>query len=82
LFDPKATEFKMDTYNFTIKPRSWMGTSSRLIATVEDNLVIGTDVNQIKVYPTPHLDLIYNRITMPAGAQIADLAAIKVGDQA
>ncbi len=81
LFDPNKREFTMDSYNFTIKARSWMGTSSRLIATVADNLVFGTDSSKLAMYPTQNLNLIKNRILFPAGCQIADLEMLQVGDQ-
>jgi hypothetical protein len=80
--DRDKQEFQMDNLSFTIKPRSWMGTSQRLIATVANNLVFGTDQNQIEIAPTLRTNLIETRMIMPAGVQIADLAAIKVGNQA
>lgn len=68
-----------------IQPATWMGTSGRVIATVDGNLVMGTnqleDGNKIgKLIPTLHgYDAIIKMIT---GYQIADLEYLVVNNQA
>jgi hypothetical protein len=67
-----------------IIPCSWMGTSSRLIATPKENLLMGTDLlsdmNQINM--VPDVWTIKTGIGFKVGFQIRDLAAIRVNDQA
>ncbi len=65
-----------------LKPVFWMGTSQRLIATVKDNLVFGTDIERVTLNPTPHLDIIQIRQKMPIGMEIQDLEVLTVNDQA
>ena len=74
-------EYKIDNKNFSLKPVSWMGTSARLIVTLANNLVMGTDADRIEVYPTTHLNIIQTRLMMPVGFEIQDLEAIFVNDQ-
>lgn len=78
----ESGEYMLDGANGSLKWVSWMGTSSRLILVPNNNLVMATDNNQIKAYPTPHLNLINVRFMIPVGFQIQDLAAIIVNDQA
>jgi hypothetical protein len=59
-----------------------MGTSQRLIATIPNNLVLGTDIEAAQVYATPHLNIIETRLMMPLGCQFQDLGAMAVNDQA
>jgi hypothetical protein len=59
-----------------------MGTSSRLIATLPDNLVFGTDVERVQVAASQRRNIIEVRLMMPIGTQIQDLDAILVNDQA
>lgn len=70
--------------NNIIKPVSWLSGSRRLISTLPNNLVAGTDqmsdMNEIKVMEQMyHLEA---GLTFMLGFQIADLAAMKVSDQA
>ncbi len=82
-YKPDATDrYKIDNKNFYLEPESWMGTSQRLIATIPNNLVMGTDIDRVAVYPTPHLNIIQTRLMMPVGFEIQDLEAIYVNDQA
>jgi hypothetical protein len=74
--------YKMDNLNVEIMPASWMGTSGRLIATLPQNLVFGTDLEQIEVAATQRRNIIEVRNMMPAGCQIQDLEAIFVNDVA
>jgi len=74
--------YRIDNVNAQLKPVAWMGTSSRLIATFEQNLVFGTDIEQIALYATPSLDILKIRQKMPLGCEIQDLDVIKVNDQA
>lgn len=66
-----------------IKPVSWLSGSRRIIATVQDNLVAGTDqlsdMNQIKSIPQHYT--IQTSTTFVIGFQIQDLAVLKVNDQ-
>lgn len=81
-YTPSVTGgYRIDNVNATMIASPEMGTSSRIICTVQDNLVFGTDINEIGFYPTPHLDLLQIRNKMPVGLQIADLEAIVVNEQ-
>jgi hypothetical protein len=84
-FDPnKEGEYKLDGVKAILTPCDFMGTSQRLVATFDNNLVFGTDADSLKSYPTPHLNLFQNRIMMNAGCQIKDIGAevLVVNDQA
>lgn len=82
-FDKNAEgRYKLDNVNAEIRPVAWMGTSSRLIATVENNLVFGTDIERVQVAASQRRNIIEVRNMMPAGTQIQDLGAIVVNDQA
>lgn len=76
--------YQLDGINATLVPCSFMGSSQRLVATYDSNLVFGTDTEKLSNYPTPHLNLMQNRILFPAGCQIRDIGAevFKVNDQA
>ncbi len=67
-----------------VRPVSWLSGSRRLIATVEGNLVAGTDqlsdMNVIK--PIPRHYTLETSTTFVLGFQIQDLAVLKVSDQA
>lgn len=75
-------DYKMDNKNAVIRPVAWMGTSSRIIATVPNNLVFGTDVENIKVSASVRRNIIESRPMMAAGCQIADLDCLIVNDLA
>lgn len=82
-FNPSATgEYRINNTNFVLRPADFMGTSQRIIATVKDNLVFGSDIENVTVYSTPHLNILQNRLMMPAGCQIQDLDALIVNDVA
>jgi hypothetical protein len=82
-FVPQAGSYKIDGYpNMELKPVAWMGTSARLIATIQGNLIIGTDGDAIQLAATSRRNIIEVRQMMPVGMQIADLEAIYVNDQA
>lgn len=66
-----------------IKPVPWLSGSRRLIATVKDNLVAGTDelsdMNDIR--STPQMYTVNAGITFVIGFQIQDLEVLVVSDQ-
>lgn len=74
-------QYKLDAIDAILQPTSILGTSQRLVATVDNNLVFGTDTERISMYPTPYLNLMKNRLLFPAGCEIQDLDAIVVNDQ-
>jgi hypothetical protein len=74
--------YRIDNVNAELKPVAWMGTSNRLIATIPQNLVFGTDIEQIQMHATPHLDILQIRQKMPLGCEIQDLGVLVVNDQA
>ncbi len=74
--------YKLDNKNVTIVPVSFMGTSDRLIYTMPNNLVFGTDLEQVATFASMRRNIIEVRHMMPAGCQIADLDALFVNDQA
>lgn len=75
-------DYKLDNINGIIRPVGWMNSSARLIATVENNLVFGTDIENVQVAASVRRNIIEARPMMAAGTQIQDLAAIFVNDQA
>ena len=75
-------QYKLDGINAVLMPCAFMGTSQRIIATMRNNFVLGTDTEQLRTYPTRHLNLLRNRILFPVGCQIKDLAALQCNDQA
>jgi hypothetical protein len=81
-FDRSQKVFPLDNRNGVLKPVAWMGTSSRLIATLPGNLIFGTDLDRLAMHPTPHLNLLRNRIMFAAGTQIRDFDVLKCNDQA
>lgn len=81
--DPAVTgDYALDNKKMFLRPVAWMGDSQRLIATVADNLVFGTDVERVSIYPTRHLNILQLRFMMPIGMQIQDLEVLTVNDQA
>ena len=82
-FQPNVTGgYRLDNRNAILTPADFMGTSRRLIATVDGNLVFGSDAEQVQVHATPYLNYIKVRLMMPVGLQIQDLEALVVNDQA
>lgn len=82
-FDKNAEgRYKLDNLNFEIRPVAWMGTSSRLILTTENNLVFGTDIERVQVAASMRRNIIEVRLMFPVGTQVQDLAAMVVNDQA
>lgn len=75
-------DYRIDGRNAFLRPVAWMGTSQRLIATLPNNLVFGTDLERVATHPTPHLNILQIRHMMPAGCQIADLEALYVNNVA
>ena len=75
-------EYTIDGFNAVLRPVAFMGTSARLIATLPDNLVFGTNVEAIQVAASVRRNIIESRPMMAAGCQIQDLDAIVVNDQA
>jgi len=75
-------QYLLDGINAVLQPVAFMGTSQRLVATWDGNLVFGTDLERLSMFPTPHLNLLRNRILFPAGCQIRDLDVITINDQA
>ena len=67
-----------------IAPRSWMGTSQRIISTPTLNLLAGVDaLGDIDTLVTDvELEIIKWRIFFAVGFQIRDLQAMKINDQA
>lgn len=75
-------KYKLDGINATLEPLAMMGNSGRLIATVDGNLVVGTDIESIAVEATKRRNIIEVRQLMDLGTQIQDLDALVVNDQA
>jgi hypothetical protein len=75
-------EYNLDGINAVLRPVAFMGTSQRLVATLPNNLVFGTNVEAVETFPTPHLNIMKIRHMMPVGCQIQDLEALVVNDQA
>jgi hypothetical protein len=75
-------QYQLDGVNAVLQPSSILGTSQRLVATIDGNLVFGTDTERLAMFPTPHLNILQNRIMFPAGCQIRDLEFLYVNDQA
>jgi hypothetical protein len=82
-FQPLNGSYKIDGYaNIELRPTALMGNSGRLIATVNGNLIIGTDGDSIQIAATARRNIIEVRQMMPIGCQIADLAAVFINDAA
>jgi hypothetical protein len=82
-FDPnKEGLYMIDGTKHEIVPRSWMGTSQRLIASPksEKNVFFGMDSDSCQFHATPELNYIKLRVTFPLGLQIADDDAIFCND--
>jgi hypothetical protein len=75
-------EYRLDGINAVLRPMAMMNASQRLIATVENNLVIGTDNDAVEVHASMRRNIIEVRQLMPIGTEIQDLDAIIVNDQA
>jgi hypothetical protein len=74
--------YKLDNLNVELVPHAMLGTSSRLIATMDNNLVVGTNAEQVEVAASMRRNIVEVRAMMPIGMQIQDLGAIWVNDQA
>lgn len=82
-FNPDATgRYRLNNVNAFLQATSWMGTSQRLIATIDDNLAIGTDGDRIQVASSIRRNVVEARSMMPIGYQIADLDAMVVNSNA
>ncbi|RQO65088.1 hypothetical protein DBR40_24770 [Pedobacter sp. KBW01] len=67
-----------------IKPCTWMGTSSRLIVTPYENMLVGLDGigDTDKIHTDVELEIIKYRWLFNLGAQFRDIQAVRVNDQA
>lgn len=75
--------YKLDGYkDITIIAASWMGNSSRIIYTLDQNLVFGTDGDGVTMHPSIKYDTIELRMKLPIGFEIQDEAVLIVNDQA
>lgn len=82
-FNPDATgKYRINNANAYLQPVSWMGTSKRLIATIDDVLTIGTDGDSVQVASSVRRNIIEVRLMMPIGLQISDLDAMLVSSDA
>lgn len=83
-FDPTPTGgFKLDNMNATLQPTAIIPqTSGRLLATVKDNLCIGTNVEDISLSSSVRRNIIENRPMIPMGCQYADPDLMYVNEQA
>lgn len=77
-----TNRYRINNQNAFLQPVSWMGTSGRLIATIDDNLAMGTDGDAVQVATSVRRNIIEARLMMPIGFQIADLDAMLVSTQA
>ncbi len=68
-------QYQLDGINAVLVPAAFMGTSQRLVATFDNNLIFGTDIDGLTNYPTMHLNLLQNRILMNVGCQIRDIGS-------
>lgn len=75
-------QYQLDGMNAVLQPDPIMGSSQRLIATFDNNMIIGTDTERLSMHPTRHLNLLRNRIMFPLGCQIRDFDVMRVNDQA
>jgi hypothetical protein len=81
-FKPDETgRYKIDGVNAYLMPQVFMGNSQRLIATLDGNLVVGTDIEQVQVHATARMNISEVRQMMPLGVQIQDLDCLVVNDQ-
>lgn len=82
-FDPKMQDkIKLDNRKAVLQAVDWLDGSQRLIATADSNLIFGTDMDTLKMYPTPHLNILQNRIMFAVGCQIRDFDMLRCNDQA
>lgn len=75
-------QYALDGMNAVLTPVAFMGNSQRLVATYDNNLVFGTDIERVTTHATPYLNLLRARLMMPLGCQIRDLSTLFVNDQA
>src|SRR6185312_1058066 len=69
-FQPDATgRYRINNQNAFLQPVSWMGTSQRVIATIDDNLAMGTDGDNVQVAVSVRRNIIEVRAMMPVGFQ-------------
>lgn len=67
-----------------VVPATWLGSSSRLIATPKENILTGVDAvgDFDKIHVETEFELIKLRLLFAIGSQFRDLAALRVNDQA
>lgn len=75
-------QYQLDGSNAVLQPAKFLGTSGRLIATMDNNMVLGTDTERVSVHATPHLNLFQARIMFPIGCQWRDYDRVYVNDHA
>ena len=75
-------QYKLDGMNATLEPLAMMGNSQRLIATIENNLIVGTDIESVEVEASKRRNIIEVRQMMDLGCEIQDLDALVVNDAA
>lgn len=65
------------------KPASWIGTSRRIVSTMKENLIMGTDLlsDVNKIGTDEHIHTLDAAITFLLGFQIRDLGALRINDQ-
>lgn len=83
-FEPRVTkDYAIDSTNMILRPASFLpAASQKLIMTVPNNLVFGTDNESININATPHLNYLKIRNLFPGGCEIQDTDALFVNDQA
>lgn len=75
-------DYKLDGKNAILRPVGFMKDSQRLIGTVQNNLVFGTNVETIQVAASMRRNIIESRPMMAVGCEIQDLDVLVVNDQA
>jgi hypothetical protein len=75
-------KYMLDGMKAELVPASWLGTSSRLIATVDNNLVMGTNTGDVSFPTSVRRNILELRALMPIGFQISDFGAMIVNDLA
>ena len=82
-FEPRANgEYFVDGYrNIRLRPVSWLGSSGRVIATLREGLVYGTDGESVELHTSMRRNIIEVRQMMPVGFQMSDVEVVFPNDQ-
>jgi hypothetical protein len=81
-FEPTDVEgATINGFKARLVPESWMGSGDFMIATVDNNLVMGTDGDSMEVAASMRRNIIEVRPMMPIGFQIQDLDGVKINEQ-